>query len=169
MAFFCDSQLIRPCDPPAENCLIFNKGLSRKEAFLLASFNHHSESARTVTHLQECDLAMSWLSSGQSWGATWGLSQTESKRECHETEIDCSTLSLCSTLSFWMVEKRYRAVRIAILLLFQKCNVPSVRTGLPNLLFNYWALSAVIRRKTAGGAAALDLKYKLFGFLITFL
>lgn len=67
-----------------------------------------------------------------------------------------------------MVEKRYRTVRIAILLLFQKCNAPSVRTGLPNLLFNYWALSAVIRRKRAGGAAALDLKCKLLGFLITF-
>lgn len=52
-------------------------------------------------------------------------------------------------------------VRSTILLLPQKCDAPSVRTGSLNLLFNYWALSAVIRRRRrrAGGSAASDLKY----------
>lgn len=74
---------IRTCSGsriPPENCSISDKSLSFREAFPWASFclsevNHRAESARTVTHLQECDLAMSWLPSGQTQGATWGLSQ----------------------------------------------------------------------------------------------
>ena len=47
------------------------------EAFLrpssrLSEGNYLGESARTVTRLRECDLAMSWLPSGQSRGVTWG-------------------------------------------------------------------------------------------------
>lgn len=62
----------------------------------------------------------------------------------------------------WMVEKSYWMVRSAILLWSQKCDAPSVRTGLLNLLFNYWSLWAVIRRRRAAGPAASDFKYKLF-------
>lgn len=46
----------------------------------LSEGKHHAESPWTVTRLQECDLAMSWLPSSQSQGATWGLNQTQTHK-----------------------------------------------------------------------------------------
>lgn len=129
-----------------ENCSISNKSLSFREAFLWASFclsvdNHRAESAWTVTHLQECDLAMSWLPSGQSQGATWGLSQTGAQETAKKPRSTAILLSL-HYLSFewlrraieWWGPQSYYCLRNAMHHLWeQACWVSFSITGLSQL------------------------------------
>lgn len=143
-----------------KNCSISSKSLSLREAFLSASFglsegNHRAESPPTVTHLLECDLAMSWLLSGQNQGATWGLSQTEAP----ETE----KLQHLFSLNVW--EKSFWMARSTILLLSQKCEAPSVRSGFAKSAFQLLGSLSCDEDEGPTGPGYLRLLMKTFWYL----